>query len=136
MEIGELALSEIEAAVALWEEAGLTRPWNDPRADICRALAGPSSSVLAGRIVGALTATIMVGWDGHRGWVYYLAVAAARRRQGLGAQMLHAAEAWLVERGAPKLNLLVRRENEAVVAFYQAQGYRLGDVVALQRELD
>jgi ribosomal protein S18 acetylase RimI-like enzyme len=135
MKIGELAPAEIEAAVALWEETGLTRPWNDPRADLRRALAGPSSTVLAGRSAGALIATIMVGWDGHRGWVYYLAVAAARRRQGLGAQMLRAAEAWLVERGAPKLNLLVRKENEAVVAFYQAQGYRLSDVVTLQREL-
>jgi hypothetical protein len=67
MEIGDLSLAESEAAVALWEEAGLTRPWNDPRSDIRLALAGPDSTILAGRIEGRLIATAMVGWDGHRG---------------------------------------------------------------------
>ncbi len=76
---------ETEAAVALWEDCGLTRPWNDPRADIALALGKPSSTVLAGRIDGKLVATAMVGSDGHRGWVYYLAVAADRQRKGHGA---------------------------------------------------
>ena len=95
--VGELAAGEIEAAVALWEACGLTRPWNDPRTDIRRALAGATSTILAGRIDGRLVATAMVGADGHRGWVYYLGVASDFRRQGLGEAMMRAAERWAVE---------------------------------------
>ncbi len=135
LKIGALAETEIEAAVALWREAGLLRPWNDPRADIRLALAGPSSTVLAARADARLAATVMVGWDGHRGWIYYLAVARDFRRRGIGGRMVKAAEAWLVARGAPKLNLLVRAENDAVLGFYESLGYRRGDVVCLQRAL-
>jgi hypothetical protein len=133
--IGPLLPGEAEAAVTLWEEAGLTRPWNDPRADIRLALVGPTSTVLAGRIDGRLTATAMVGWDGHRGWLYYLAVAEAERRRGYGARMARAAEDWLAARQAPKIQLLIRAENQAVVAFYEALGYRRSDSVMLQRAL-
>ena len=135
LEIGELREAEVEAAVALWREAGLLRPWNDPRADIRLALAGPSSAVIAARAEARLAATVMVGWDGHRGWIYYLAVARDLRRRGIGAQMVKAAEDWLAERGAPKLNLLVRAENDAVLSFYQSLGYRRSDSILLQRVL-
>jgi ribosomal protein S18 acetylase RimI-like enzyme len=135
VEIGELREAEIEAAVALWREAGLLRPWNDPRADIRLALAGPSSAMIAARAEARLAATVMVGWDGHRGWIYYLAVARDLQRQGIGARMVKAAEDWLAQRGAPKLNLLVRAENEAVLGFYQSLGYRRSDTVLLQRVL-
>ncbi len=135
VEIGELNEAESEAAVALWGEAGLTRPWNAARADIRLALAGPSSIVLAARDDGRLAATVMVGWDGHRGWIYYLAVARDRRRQGLGARMVKAAEDWLAARCAPKLNLLVRAENAAVIGFYESLGYRRSDAVLFQRVL-
>ena len=135
LEIGPLSPAESEAAVALWREAGLTRPWNDPQADIVRALAGRASTILAGRLDGRLVATAMVGWDGHRGWLYYFAVAMAARRRGYGAEMVRAAEGWLAERGAPKLNLMVRSENQAVIAFYERLGYRLADTVTLQRLL-
>jgi len=127
--------AEIEAAVALWDEAGLLRPWNDPRADIRLALAGPASTVLAGRIDERLVATAMVGWDGHRGWIYYVAVDKAERRRGYGARMVRAAEDWLAARKAPKLNLLVRAENQTVVAFYEALGYLRSNTVMLQRVL-
>jgi hypothetical protein len=135
LDISPLLPGEAEAAVALWEEAGLTRPWNDPRADIRLALAGPASTVLAGRIDGGLVATAMVGWDGHRGWLYYLAVAKAERRRGYGARMARAAEDWLAARQAPKIQLLIRAENQAVIAFYEALGYRRSDSVMLQRVL-
>jgi ribosomal protein S18 acetylase RimI-like enzyme len=135
LDISPLLPSEAEAAVALWEEAGLTRPWNDPRADIRLALAGPASTVLAGRIDGGLVATAMVGWDGHRGWLYYLAVAKAERRRGYGARMARAAEDWLGARHAPKIQLLIRAENQAVAAFYEALGYRRSDSAMLQRVL-
>ena len=77
----------------------------------------------------------MVGDDGHRGWVYYLAVAPSARGAGLGAQLMAAAEAWLSGRGVPKLNLMVRTENKAVIAFYSAQGYALSEVTVLQKSL-
>jgi ribosomal protein S18 acetylase RimI-like enzyme len=135
VEIGELCEAEIESAVALWREAGLLRPWNDPRADIRLALGGPSSAVLAARVEARLAATAMVGWDGHRGWLYYLAVARDLQRRGIGARMVKAAEDWLAARGAPKLNLLVRAENDAVVGFYESLGYRRSDTIMLQRVL-
>ena len=133
--IASLVESEIEAAVALWREIGLWRPWNDPHADIRLAMAGPSSTILAARLDARLVATVMVGWDGHRGWIYYLAVARDLQRRGLGARMVKAAEDWLVQRDAPKLNLLVRAENAAVLGFYESLGYRRADTVLLQRVL-
>lgn len=135
LSIGDLRQDEIAAAVALWQAAGLTRPWNDPKADIALALATPSATVLAGRIEGALAATAMVGSDGHRGWVYYLAVAAELRGRGLGKAMMAASEAWLKARGVPKLHLLVRRENTKVLDFYAGLGFEASDSVMLTRWL-
>jgi ribosomal protein S18 acetylase RimI-like enzyme len=121
--INDLAADEIEAAVALWETCGLTRLWNDPRADARVALEGPSSTILAGRDARGLAATAMVGADGHRGWVYYLAVAPDRRRLRYGQAMMRAAEAWAAARGMPKIQLMVRSDNVATVDFYKAIGY-------------
>jgi ribosomal protein S18 acetylase RimI-like enzyme len=135
LEIGFLSESETDAAVLLWEDVRLTRPWNDPRADLHRALASPASTVLAGRIDDHLVATAMVGCDGHRGGVYYLAVAPSEQRQGLGRQMMRAAEIWLAKQDAPKLNLMVRADNSAARCFYEKIGYKLSDVAVLQREL-
>jgi ribosomal protein S18 acetylase RimI-like enzyme len=123
--IVEIAEAEIEAAVALWERCGLTRPWNDPRADIALAMRSTDAEVLVGHADGALAATVMVGFDGHRGWVYYLAVAPDARRGGLGRRLMAAAEDWLSARGAPKIQLMVREENAAVAAFYEGLGYEL-----------
>ncbi len=124
-------------AVALWTEAALTRPWNDPVADLRRALSGPSSTVLAacdgdGRLLG----TAMVGHDGHRGWVYYLAVQASEQRKGPGRQLMHACEACVRERGVLKIQLMVRRTNHGVLSFYESLGYEDGEVVVLGRFLD
>jgi hypothetical protein len=85
--IGPLVDAEIEQAVALWREAGLTRPWNDPLVDARLALSNPTSTILAARDDDRLLATVMVGFDGHRAWVYYLAAAASERRSGLGRRM-------------------------------------------------
>ena len=135
IEVGELRPDEADAAVALWQACGLTRPWNDPRADLALALASPASTILAGRLNDVIVATVMVGSDGHRGWVYYLAVAPEARRARHGAAMMRAAERWLRERGAPKLNLMVRAENAAAVGFYEAIGYARSDVMVLQKVL-
>ncbi|HMN74078.1 MAG TPA: GNAT family acetyltransferase [Rhodoblastus sp.] len=135
LSISDLRPDETEAAVALWEACGLTRPWNDPRADIALALGKPSSTVLAGRIDERLVATAMTGSDGHRGWVYYLAVAPDRRRSGFGAAMMQAAADWLGARGVPKLHVMIRSENLAVAAFYERLGYARSDTVTMARPL-
>src|SRR3984957_15004823 len=118
MLIGPLCPLHFDAAVYLWHELAITRPWNDPHDDLQRALAGPASTVFAGTEGEALIATAMVGHDGHRGWVYYLAVRAGARGLGHGRAMMRACEEWLTERGVPKINLMVRGDNEAARAFY------------------
>jgi ribosomal protein S18 acetylase RimI-like enzyme len=85
---------------------------------------------------GVLTGTAMVGHDGHRGWVYYLAVRSDHRRAGLGRDLMNASERWLVQRDVPKINLMVRTTNSAVIAFYEALGYQDGEVVVLGKFLN
>ena len=123
-------------AVALWHSAGLTRPWNDPVADLRRALRGPGSTVLAALDGERLVGTVMLGHDGHRGWVYYLAVAEDDRRHGVGRALVAACEQWLRDRDIVKLQLMVRRDNGGAVGFYEALGYEHVDVVVLGRRLD
>ena len=123
-------------AVALWHAAGLTRPWNDPDADLLRALRGPSSTVLAGLDGDRLVGTAMVGHDGHRGWIYYLAVAAGDQGQGWGRRLVQECERWVQDRGVPKLQLMVRTGNGRVLDFYAALGYEAADVQVLARWLD
>jgi ribosomal protein S18 acetylase RimI-like enzyme len=133
--IGPLPDSLWDAAVELWREARLTRPWNDPADDLRLALDGPASTVLAGIEAEVLLATAMVGHDGHRGWVYYLAVRADARGRGHGRAMMRAAEAWLRERDIPKLNVLVRGDNAGARGFYAALGYEVDDVAVVSRRL-
>jgi ribosomal protein S18 acetylase RimI-like enzyme len=135
LRIAILRPQDVAPVVALWHACGLTRPWNDPDADIARALAGPSSTLLAAWDDDMLCGTVMVGHDGHRGWVYYLAVPPDRRGEGIGRALMAAAEDWLVAQGAPKLNLMVRADNAAVKAFYERLGYGPSDVTVLQRVL-
>jgi ribosomal protein S18 acetylase RimI-like enzyme len=135
MTLETLAPERIDEAIALWHEVGLTRPWNDAPADLRRALHGPSSTILALVEEGSLLATAMVGHDGHRGWVYYLAVRADARGRGCGRAMMAACEAWLLDRGVPKLNLMVRGDNTEARGFYAALGYSHDDVVVLSRRL-
>ncbi len=123
------------AVVALWEQCGLTRPWNDPRRDIARKLTEQPELFLVGTVAGEVVATAMVGFDGHRGWVYYLAVAPARRTAGLGRRLMQEAERLLIERGCPKVNLLVRSSNTDTLGFYRRLGFTQDDVVSLGRRL-
>ena len=135
MDISRLDISEAAAAAALWQEAGLVRAWNDPQADIAAALACPSAAILAARDGGRVVATVMVGYDGHRGWIYYLAVVADRRGTGLGRAMVAAAEAWLADQGARVIRLMVREENEAVTGFYRAAGYEESGMIVMGKRL-
>lgn len=133
MEIRAGTLDQRDEIVELWRRTGLTRPWNDPFADFEFALAKTSSDVLVGEIEGAIVATAMVGHDGHRGWVYYLAVAPERQGEGLGARMMAAVEQWQRDRNVPKLCLMVRESNLAVRGFYEKLGYAPDEVVVLSK---
>jgi ribosomal protein S18 acetylase RimI-like enzyme len=134
--IVELPAALYDEAVALWREVGLTRPWNDPDADLRNALGGPSSAVLAWVEDGALLGTVMVGTDGHRGWMYYLAVAPTAQGRGLGRQLVAAAEGWVLAAGIPKVMLMVRTGNEPVLGFYEALGYEVNPVATLGKRLN
>ncbi len=136
MQIGLAGLADQGAVTALWARCGLTRPWNDPDADFALALRGATSTVLVARRGDAVISSVMVGFDGHRGWIYYLAVDPEAQRQGLGRAMMAAAEAWLRERGAPKLQLMVRKGNDPALKFYARLGLELQAVVTLGKRLD
>jgi ribosomal protein S18 acetylase RimI-like enzyme len=127
---------DVENVVALWRSAGITRPWNDPYHDIAFARRGPHSTVLIGRDqAGRPLATAMVGEDGHRGWVYYVAADPKARGQGLGRRVMRGAEDWLAARGIWKVQLMVRGDNQAVHGFYDALGYKRIDVAFFQKEI-
>ena len=134
--ISAITDADVEPVVALWQRCGLTRPWNDPHADIALARRRDNSTVLIGREGSAIVATIMVGHDGHRGWVYYVAVDPDCQKRGFGRLIMAAAEDWLRAAGISKLQLLVRRENEAANAFYGSLGFELSTSVMFQKWLD
>lgn len=123
------------AVAALWQRCDLTRPWNDPHADFARALTAATSTVLLARDDGDVIGSVMVGHDGHRGWIYYLAVTPDLQGQGIGRALFAAAEDWLRDAGAPKVQLMVRSDNAAALGFYAAIGLARQDVVVLGRFL-
>jgi ribosomal protein S18 acetylase RimI-like enzyme len=135
MKIRAYETPDQQAVVALWQECGLTRPWNDPHRDIARKLTEQPELFLVGTHDGALVATAMVGFDGHRGWVYYLAVAPKYRGRSFGRMLMQEAERLLLERGCPKLNLQVRSSNTEAVEFYRRLGYVQDEVVSFGRRL-
>ena len=129
-----------EAAVAaLWRVCGLVRPWNDPLRDIESARANASSDIFVAAPRGCdrpILGSVMAGYEGHRGWVYYVAVAPEHRSQGLGERLMRHAEAWLREAGAPKVMLMIREENEPVRCFYEAIGYEVEQRTVMSRWTD
>ena len=136
LSIAPIGDADVADVIALWQACGLTRPWNDPAADIALARRGPNSAILIGRDGGAMIATAMVGHDGHRGWVYYVAVDPARREKGFGRAIMNAAEDWLRQAGIAKLQLMVRRENAKAGAFYQSIGYAESQTIVFAKWLD
>ena len=134
--IADIADADVTTVIALWQACGLTRPWNDPASDIALARRGPHSTVLIGRDGGEIVATAMVGHDGHRGWVYYVATDPDRRAKGYGRAIMNAAEDWLRAAGVPKLQLLVRPENSGVAAFYQSIGFGEQKILFFTKWLD
>jgi ribosomal protein S18 acetylase RimI-like enzyme len=134
--VAPIADADIPAVIAMWQACELTRPWNDPAADIALARQSPNATVLVGRDRETIVATAMVGHDGHRGWVYYVAVDPPRRERGFGRAIMKAAEAWLRQANIAKLQLMVRPENKSVQAFYESIGYGEQERVVYAKWLD
>ena len=124
------------AVVALWEAASLTRPWNDPSKDIARKLRVQPEWFLVATVDAAIVGSVMAGYDGHRGWVNYLAVKPAYRRFGVGRALMAEVERVLREAGCPKINVQIRGTNHAAAGFYEALGYVADDVLSLGRRLE
>jgi ribosomal protein S18 acetylase RimI-like enzyme len=114
---------DLGAVIALWRDCDLTRPWNPPERDIAFCRGSGHGAIFIAEAAEKLIGTVMTGHDGHRGWIYYLAVDPACRRAGLGARLVAHAEAWLGDRGVPKVMLLIRETNTAVRGFYEGLGY-------------
>ena len=133
--IADIADADVATVIALWQACGLTRPWNDPHADIARKLTEQPELFLVGTLGDEVIASAMVGFDGHRGWVYYLAVASRHRKQSYGRALMQEAERLLTQRGCPKLNLLVRSSNAEVIEFYRRLGYVQDETVSLGKRL-
>ena len=123
------------ALISLWQACGLVRPQNNPRKDIARKLRVNPEWFLVGETDGRIVATVMAGYEGHRGWINYLAVDPALRRTGLGRAMMAEAERLLRAAGCPKINLQVRAENPGVIAFYERIGFAVEGAVSLGRRL-
>ena len=121
--------------VALWRECELTRPWNDPRKDIARKLAVQPELFLVGVVDHAVMASVMAGYEGHRGWMNYLAVAPRYRGRGYGRALVEHVERLLLERGCPKVGLLVRNTNREAAQFYRRLGYAQDESISLGKRL-
>lgn len=124
---------DFDAIAALWGKAGLTRPWNDPAADLERCRDTPTAELFVAELGGAVVGSVMAGHDGHRGWLYYLAVDPEVQRNGLGRRLMRRAETWLKRAGAPKVQLMVRTDNAPVRAFYDALGYAESGVTTFEK---
>jgi ribosomal protein S18 acetylase RimI-like enzyme len=136
MEIRPFVKGDSEAVIALWERCDLVRPWNDPRKDIARKLTVQPDLFLVGVLGGHVVAAVMAGYEGHRGWINYLAVEPGLRRGGLGRAMMAEAERRLGKLGCPKVNLQIRRGNTDVAAFYARLGYVEDAVISMGKRLE
>ncbi len=135
LEIRAYRESDEDNVVALWRRCGLVVPWNDPVKDIRRKLLVQRCLFLVGLLDDRVTATTMAGYEGHRGWINYLAVAPEFRRQGFGQLMMDEAESRLRKMGCPKVNLQVRRSNARAAEFYRSIGYAEDDVLSMGKRL-
>lgn len=136
LSISPITDADVAAVIALWQRCGLTRPWNDPASDIAVARRGPNSTILIGRAGDAIVASVMAGHDGHRGWVYYVAVDGEAQRKGYGRAIMAAAEEWLRQQGIAKVMLMVRPDNKKVQVFYETLGYDEQERVIYSKWLD
>ena len=136
MKIRPFEIKDEEQVIALWKECKLVVPWNDPKKDIQRKLKVNPELFLVGELDGEIVGSIMGGYEGHRGWVNYLAVSPSHQKKGLGRQLMEAVEIKLREIGCPKINLQVRETNLEVIKFYKAIGYDLDNVIGMGKRLE
>ncbi len=127
--------SDKEDVIQLWEECGLVVPWNNPQLDIERKQTVQPELFLIGLVNDEIIATAMVGYEGHRGWVNYLAVKPKFQRQGIGKLIMEEAERRLLKLGCPKLQVQIRNTNDGVIKFYRKLGYLQDEVVNLGKRL-
>ena len=136
MQTRSFQLEDEAAVVSLWQQCDLVRPWNDPRKDIRRKLRVRPDLFLVGVMNGQVVATAMAGYEGHRGWLNFVAVAPQHQRLGLGRAIMHEAERLLRAAGCPKINLQVRTSNHGVIEFYRRLGYAVDEVVSMGKRLE
>ena len=127
--------SDEAAVVSLWHACDLVRPWNDPHKDIARKLTVQRELFLVGEVDGRVVATVMAGYEGHRGWVNYLAVAPGMRGRGHATELMKLVEDKFTAAGCPKVNLLVRSTNTAVIEFYRRLGYAADEAIPIGKRL-
>ena len=136
MKIRPYEHTDESAVIELWRACELVRPWNDPRKDIARKLRVNPEWFLVVEQTGCIVGSVMVGYEGHRGWINYLAVEPALQRGGLGRTLMAEAERILRAAGCPKINLQVRRSNAGIIAFYERLGFAADDVASLGKRLE
>jgi ribosomal protein S18 acetylase RimI-like enzyme len=136
MEIRAFQPDDEEAVISLWRSCDLVRAWNDPQKDIRRKLQVRPELFLVGVLDGRIVACVMAGYEGHRGWLNYLAVAPRHRRQGYARAIVDEAERLLRAAGCPKVNLQIRTANRSVIEFYRRLGYAADDVVSMGKRLE
>jgi ribosomal protein S18 acetylase RimI-like enzyme len=136
MKIREYSEANHDDVISLWGECGLLVPQNDPSKDIARKLCVDRDLFIIGVVDNNIVATVIGGYDGHRGWISYLAVKPSEQRKGLGQAIMKAVEARLKNKGCPKINLQVRNTNKDVVNFYHAIGYGDDNVISLGKRLE
>ncbi|MGL5763773.1 MAG: GNAT family acetyltransferase [Plesiomonas shigelloides] len=135
MEIRVFRQSDFEEVLTLWDRCDVVRPWNDPELDIERKVHAGADLFLVAEVAGEVIGTIMGGYDGHRGWVNYLAVHPDYRGRGIANALVNRVEKKLIARGCPKIHLLVREENQAVISMYEKLGYDIQDTICLGKRL-
>lgn len=135
MEIRPFELEDEAAVISLWQRCDLVRPWNDPCKDIRRKLSVRPDLFLVGCLNGQVVASVMAGYEGHRGWLNYLAVAPEHQRHGWARAIVEEAERLLLAAGCPKINLQIRTSNRDVIDFYKRLGYSIDDVVSMGKRL-
>lgn len=136
MKIRTFDIEDQAAVIELWQACALVVAWNDPAKDIARKLKVGADLFLVGESSGEIVATVMGGYEGHRGWINYLAVSPQHQRKGYGRKMMHAVEQRIQLKGCPKINLQVRGTNTQAAAFYQSIGYDIENVIGLGKRLE
>lgn len=133
--IRQFESSDEETVIALWRLCNLVVPHNDPKSDIIRKQKVQPELFLVGLIKDNIVATIMAGYEGHRGWINYLAVVPERRYKGIGRAMVEETEKQLRKLGCPKINLQIRSSNKDVIKFYKKMGFSRDDVISMGKRL-